>query len=292
MRHSLLFMVFLFTGIVSYGQDSLGMKKGFYIGINAGYGLGIGQQYDYLNYDGSSVLDSAEFPSDDIVMTRKRTSSFGRGTNVGLTAGYNGGNWEVGLSASYFMGEHMTFRWKHTSNIYYDYSSERDYSATMIKLEPYFGIAIHPSWKVKLFTSAGPVIGVAGMINYREVMDREEPYQDYNYEWEYSGGLAWGFNYRLGCAYKLSDRIALSGAFDFSLLSFGPRYGKMVVYEYDGVNQLGALQKKDKEVVFEDEVSYKVGWGSPPDSEGRSVELRKIYNLSSSGLRLGINYSF
>lgn len=102
--------------------------------------------------------------------------------------------------------------------------------------------------------------------------------------WEYTGGMAWGFNTALGLEYALKERLSIFAEASLISLSYAPQRGEMVAATNNGVDELDSYPPHFREREFVS--SYRRGPES--SSEELSKTLRTFYPFSSLALNLGL----
>lgn len=184
--------VALFTTSIS------SQAQGVYFGIGGGYGFPAAKLS--LMNDSKSTYNG----SNTTYESTARPMSLGKGINTGLYAGYMF-NKNIGaeLGASYLIGsKHVTTDESTNTAASYNYKSEMTWKGRMIRLVPTIRMTVGEK-KLHPYMKAGFIIGLGSKV-FTEIHSEDvdlfsTTITDEN--WEYSGGMSFGFHGGMGLNY-------------------------------------------------------------------------------------------
>ena len=262
------------TGTKAYSQ--------FYAKVNAGYALGMGEHGSATNYTSTQSGSSTSFTEESVKV------SYGKGVNFGLSAGYFfSDNFGFELGLDYLMGGKVVDLSKYEGTTPpYPYTWTTTTSASMLRIMPVFVIKASGN-SISPYAKFGLTVG-SGKINGKEELAGSNGTGFTEYE--FTGGMAIGFNAAFGVDISISDKMSLFGEMRYIGLNYAPSKGTLLKYEEDGVDKMGEQTTRDKEIEFKDKLSGSSGTPSDPN---KPDEMLKFGNpFSSIGLNVGLKFNF
>lgn len=261
--------------------------QGVYFGVGGGYGFPAAKL---------SLLDDSKSTYNGSSSTYENTShpiSLGRGINAGLYFGYMlNKNIGAELGASYLIGSKNVFTNESTNTATsYHYKTEMTWKGRMIRLVPTIRMTtgekkLHPYMKV------GFIIGVGSKV-FTETHSQNVDFSSSSIideNWEYSGGMSFGFHGGLGLNYMVNDKIGIFAEVAGNYQNWAMKKGSMTKYTVNGVNELGTLDIDDREIEFVN--SYTETSSGPPNPNQASKTTKFFLPFSSIGVNLGLQISF
>jgi len=256
--------------------------QGAYVSLNAGYGLGSSSQ--------SLANTTKTSGSSSTITTEENVNlSLGKGLNFGGTFGYMlNKNIGAELGLSYLIGGTTTQKNASTGSSTNYYSTNTDYSASMLRINPSIVIAsgldgINP------YAKFGAVIGTGSFTaDVNESQTYSSKTSVFKQTTKYSGGLAVGVSASLGASFKLNDKISLFGELALISLSYAPTKGEITAYTENGADKLSSLTTNDKQTDFVDKTTTTST--ATPDSQPNQ-QLKSKYPFGSFGLNIGLKYT-
>jgi len=200
--------------------------------------------------------------------------TYGTGTNIGLSAGYNfSEKIALNLDLAYLFSKEYEIEM---------YSENISHRARMVNITP--GIQMSAGYdKFNPYAKAGLVLGFGKIIT-------ESENDDFYSKTELTGGLALGINGALGIEYKLSDAFQVFAEASLASISWAPEKAEYVTYEIDGVDYLPNMTTSEKEVNFVNE--YEEAYGMDDDDPDEpETQLKYNYPFSNAGATIGIKIS-
>jgi hypothetical protein len=168
-------------------------------------------------------------------------------------------------------------------------SGEVRVTGTMLSLLP--AIVIRPGLgDVDPYARVGFILGIRPTINATaEVTNAStNPPEEAEAIRHLYGGVAAGLNAALGISWAVNDLVSLYAEGSFSSISYSPRYGELVKYEVNGVDQLPEMTVKEKETEYYSNIN--------PDEvipdTSPNKELRKSLPFSNASFNFGIIFKF
>ncbi len=246
-----------------------GGAQGLYIGVGGGYAIGANKTSDF---DGKKTNYYSTYTTSETI---SKPNSLGGGYGTLVYVGYlfkNKTGIEIGSSFLHGSDISMTFE-AHDHTVDYNQKSKHVLSGDMVRLIPALKMStgngiVHP------YLIAGVIIGFSGKVTDKissSSWGSGGPNYSTEAKVEYTKGLSYGFNGRLGTEITLENRISLFLELNYNFQSWAPGHGKIVSYTQDGTNVLSLIPQR--------EVDYKKDY---------------VYNSSSSpayyGLRQGAKF--
>lgn len=274
--------------------STVAMSQGFYTEVNTGYGfpfVGSVVGTDYESVSSSSPMSSIHTVDYTLVK-----GSYGQGVNFGLEAGYMfTSNFGVSLGANYLLGRQYTSTYLYTDSYsdpswgsyYYSEEQKRQQQAEMLRLIPSFILATNGE-KIKPYAKLGLVLGVMNKVDItNEYWNTEGDREDFTAV--FNGGLGIGLNTEFGVDFKLSELLSITGGVNAISMSYAPTKGELLSYKINGVEQIGTMTTRDKEVLFLDDISYNTN--IPPNENEPSEQLKEYMPFSSLGIKVGLRFN-
>jgi len=273
----LLTMVLLFTNNLSAQQ--------MYASINAGYGLKMGTQSMFSDYNYNSTNGHS-------ISTRKAIDvSFGKGFCFGAAFGYMltkniGGE----LNVSYLVGGKTKSKFSSTTvetGLTTTFrTSDESVSANMFRIIPTIVIAAGLE-KFDPYAKLGLIIGMGSMKFENNVNDNGDVSVTKN---KMYGGVALGLSSAMGVKYNINDMMSVFAELNMVSLSYAPKKGKTTEYKINGIDQLPTMTTNEKETKFVKETTSDSS--SPILASEPSESTRQKWPFSSLGLNLGFRINF
>lgn len=249
------------------------MAQGAYVDVNLGFGAGCGSQNMPGFYNSTESANSLNLEQINL--------SFGKGLNFGAAVGYMF-NQHIGaeLGLSYLIGGKTTAK----EIDFPKGTTETTLSAKMMRINPtmVYNAAFDG---LSPYAKFGLVIG-SGSITSEEVGN--DGTDSYTENWKYDGGLAMGMSAALGATLKLSDNMSFFGELNMVNMSYAPTKGSMTEAIYNGTNVLALIDVEDKEIEFEDSVTYTGNEASTSPSKA----LKMLMPFGSVGVNVGVKMTF
>lgn len=267
--------------VISLFSNTL-FAQGAYVKINAGYGFNM-STYTAQNYSQSS---SSTPPYTYTYSSEVVNYSLGKGFNFGGAFGYMF-NKNIGaeLGISYLLGS--TSKIVNESNLGTGHSTtEISMHSNMLRFIPSVVIAsgfegINPYAKFGLLIGTGSVF-IDGNENDNVDIVVEK--------WKYNGGFAVGLNSAIGAVFTINDNISIFGEIDMVNLSYSPTKGELTEATLNGVDQLPAMTKSEKEIEYVD--SYTFDSANPVSDSEPAKETKFKMPFGSVGFNVGLKFNF
>lgn len=266
-----MFVLAAFSGTEAFSQ--------VYIKVNAGYGFSMGDHGILSNYEATNNGPNTTYRYESVKL------SFGKGVNfggaIGLMFGENIGA-ELGLN--YLVGGKTK-----TTDTYGNSPdpsvSKTTISANMLRIMPTLILSAGKSG-VNPYAKFGLVIGTGKIVG--ETVD-DGAFGQYISGYEYSGGVALGFNSAFGVDFSLNDKMNFFAELSYIGMSYAPTKGELVKSSLNGEDDLSTMSTNERKIEFVDEYTEVAG---APDSGVPDKQLRQSYPFSSIGFNLGVKFSF
>jgi hypothetical protein len=262
-------------------------SKGFYLSMGAGYGMSSANSASA--YENSHTTSGSQTVYE--YKLKKGSGSYGRGIQLGLTAGYMlSKNIGIELNGSYLIGAKITSTEKNTSGSYTQ-SNTDSYRAMVFRITPAVKLAI-PVGKGSFYMRTGLVIAIRPkLINTFNNTDSGFGVPNTNEgEAVYTGGTALGYTAGMGFNFNLSKTLSVYTEFGFIAQSWAPKKAVLTKYTFNGVDRLNTMTTSDKEIEFVD--SYSSSSSTPYDPNSPSRSLKMYVPLSSVGINAGLHFKF
>ncbi|HCS20940.1 MAG TPA: hypothetical protein DIW47_10350 [Bacteroidetes bacterium] len=269
------FKLYMMVIVGSLSANTL-FAQGGYVNFNVGYGLKMGSQnLEYFGFYNYSTTGNASTSEQVLV-------SLGKGLNLGGTLGYMF-NKNIGaeLGVSYLIGGKSKAK-----DTYPGGNAEYTLSSKMLRLFPSLVIATGFE-KINPYAKFGIVIG-SGSILY-EIVDNDGG-DVTKMKMKLNGGIAFGLSSGIGALFNLSEKMAFYSELNMVNLSYAPKKGEVTELTFNGVNFLGDLTTREREVEFVDRYTYNPS--NPPADSQPSQELKQKLPYGSIGLSLGLRINF
>jgi len=279
MKH---FYFLLLTLISLFTTQSF--AQGLFITFDFGYGIGVSEQTQFQN----SEITFADLWSDSYAYENTKLK-LGSGIKIGASVGYMF-NEKIGLQLNFLTFSDNKNTGLITSEIHIrpaidpqqDYINYSHYTLNMSQVIPSF-IFNFGEGKFRPYSNIGPAIGFAKI-----TVDRYRKYsptgnKSRESKQDLSGSPVLGYYLGIGVKATVTKNINAFGEFNLTNMIFTP---KKAVYtnHYD----LESLTTNEKETIFVDSIDT---GGVVNDYEAKE-ELAKDYSLSSTGVKIGVMYSF
>jgi hypothetical protein len=111
---------------------------------------------------------------------------------------------------------------------------------------------------------------------------------EYNYEIEYTGGVAWGFGGGLGIEYKLSPALSLLGEVVSESWTWAPEESEYTTYVREGEDVLSEMNASERRTKYVD--SYFDD--GTTDTTTASKQIRSPKTFSAVSVNIGLKYRF
>lgn len=266
-------IILLFSALLLAGTIFAQQKA--YLSLGVGAGLGTARTYDL--YNGLKV----------------HPVGLGKGLDFNLRGGYFVGQAiAIELGVGYRMGLNTKVDLEEEMDAYQSYggSGTLKFKSDMLYLVP--AVVISPDFesKTRPYARLGVLIGIMpSMTTKMDITTTSYPYDalaatdNTVATIKYSGGVAFGGSFALGCDFNLSDLLAIYAEIYYDALSYAPTKGEFKKCELNGKDVLPDMTTYDKEVEFVKDLTGFVPKDSEPDQQ-----LKKSYPLNSLGLNIGL----
>lgn len=272
-------LVLLIT-IVAFQFSNAQNDKGFYLGLNAGFGANIGGTTNLATSFG--LYNSNEIaPGVESIEIEKL--GLGKGLNAGILAGYMfNKNIGVELGINYLSGSKSEF----TQSSISGETSISEVRGKMVQFRPTLVLAAGMN-KINPYAKFGLTLGKPkGELN----TNYNDPANAIvvETETELTGKMALGLHGGIGLNYALNSKISLFGELIYTGLTFRPTNAKVTKAIANGVNTLPLLDVSDKEIEF---VSDFVT-NAPSNSNLPTRQPAFDIPFNNIALQFGIKYGF
>lgn len=267
-------IIFLFSALLLAGTIFAQQKA--YLSLGVGAGLGTARTYDLYDW-GKKV----------------HPVGLGTGMDFNLRGGYFVGQAiAIELGVGYRMGFNTKVDLEEGMYLYKSIGSTGTlkFKSDMLYLVP--AVVISPDFesKTRPYARLGVLIGIMpSMTTKMDITTTNEPYDAFAETAntvstiKYSGGVAFGGSFALGCDFNLSDLLAIYAEIYYDALSYAPTKGKFKKCELNGEDMLPRMTTYDKEVEFVKDLTDFVPNDNEPDQQ-----LKHSYPLNSLGLNIGL----
>lgn len=250
--------------------------QNIYAGIGVGYALSISSQ----NLSSKTDQGVAETSNMNV------RGSLGKGLAEGVYVGFKRSEHiSIELNGSYLRS--YTYKGHYNSELYFTEFSEL--SASMFRLTPLLKLSVGLK-KCNLYMKLGPAFRVAGKIIVKNSHYDIPSNKTTALVWRYSGGFSMGCAAAIGVVKQVKKGFSVFAECSMINQSWGPKKGKMIKYEVDGVDQLSNLTQRQKETNYSD--NYTESNNFPNASGSPKQQLRQYFPFSSAGINIGIYYTF
>ncbi len=285
-------LVSVLIGHQSFAQEVGANSSKFYFSFNPGYSFGAG---------GTLISNSNDLSTSDgysYTVDTEQGYSLGKGLSVDLAAGFMfSNNLGIEMGISYLLGqvggknvETDIYRYDPAFGDSYTTKWESEAYGSMLRITPGLRISTKIS-SIEPYAVFGAVIGI-GKFN-QDIYDEDYTGTDIEveeYKYEYGGGVALGYQAKVGVDMHLADPLSLFAEFRLINMSYSPTKGELVEYTVEGEDQLIDMDTNEKEFVYVDPYNY----DSEDDvNENEPRERSKFaVPMGSMGVNIGIRLSF
>ena len=271
-------------GVMLFSATLTTHAQRIYFGVGGGYGFPAAR-ISLMN-DSKSTYNG----STTTYESSSRPMSLGKGINAGLYVGYMlNKNIGAELGASYLFGGKNIFTDEATNTAAsFNYKTEMTWKGRMIRLVPTIRMTVGEK-KLHPYMKVGFIIGVGSKI-FTETHSQNINFSTttiIDENWEYSGGMSFGFHGGLGLNYMVSDKIGIFVEVSGNYQNWAMKKGSMTKYTVDGVNEMANVDINDREIEFVD--SYTETSSGSPDPNQASKTTKFFMPFSSIGGNLGIH---
>ena len=145
--------------------------------------------------------------------------------------------------------------------------------------------------KITPFLSIGYNIGFGSFTHTYHQVTSYTSIQDIEFQRKYYGGYAEGITTCLGSDVKVSNHISFFCEIAATNIKYSPSNATIVKYVENGINTLNSIPLSEKEIKFEDEITYNTSQ-IIVITDAPSKSYKVIMPFSSIGLNIGFLYKF
>lgn len=278
--------IFLLS-LMLVGLTSMALAQ-FYVRAGGGYGFPMAtESVGEKNLEKSTTIgNNYEYSN----TSENVKASYGAGLNFNIGAGYMISRYiGVEIDFSYLAGKKIE-----TSDIY-RYQSDNFFAkdeviettkSKSLFISPSFIITPGVDTKVP-YGRFGIVMGIPSMEAVSEGYDDTDGLETYEFTYEYTGGLSFGFQGAVGMNWVLNNYINLVTEINFTSMSYSPEQMELTKVIYNGDNQdLDQLPLYLRKTEFKKKVTNE----SEPDINKPRQALRESKPFSSLALQVGVVY--
>jgi hypothetical protein len=262
--------------------------QGIYLRAGTGYGLPvstiqIGEKY--LHTEVYAPTGNVAKYSTDVV-----SASYGAGANFSFAFGYKfNPNLMLDFDVFYLAGKKFE-----TSDNYFYTGDTWSGKETDITTSSSRGLYFNPSIVFSAGFGKGAPYGRFGLIAASPKIIKDESYyydldgtSTRDSRWEYSKGLAIGFQAAIGMNWKLNEKLDIFTEADFVSMNYYAKKGTMTKYIYDGTDNLSQLGVYSKEILFKKNYDPQ----TPYDPAKPQLAPREASPFSSISVQAGIRFT-
>ena len=261
--------------------------QGIYLRAGGGYGLPaastkLGEQY--LHAEVNDGVNYSNTYSNKIV-----SGSYGSGADFSISAGYEfNRNFLFDLNVQYLVGK------KYETSDIYSYTGN-SYSGTdsQISSTSSRGLYFNPALVFSVgFGKGAPYGRLGAIIASPKIISDESSYYDLDgtytsdIRWEYSNGLALGYQIGVGFNWKLTEKIDFYTEAGFISMTYYAKDGEMTKNIQDGIDVLDQLSVVQKQIVFKKTYDPNITY----DPSQPLITGRQASPMSSVSLQVGIRF--
>jgi hypothetical protein len=261
--------------------------QGIYLRAGGGYGLPaattkLGEQY--LHAEVNDGVNYSNTYSNEIV-----SGSYGSGANFSISAGYEfNRNFLFDLNVQYLVGKKYE-----TSDIYTYLGNSYSGTDSQISTTSSRGLFFNPALVFSVgFGKGAPYGRIGAVIASPKIISDESTYYDLDgtstrdLRWEYSNGLALGYQIGVGFNWKLTEKLDFYTEAGFISMTYYAKDGEMTKNIQDGIDVLDQLSVSQKQIVFKKKYDPNLAYDpSQPLTSGRQASP-----MSSVSLQVGIRF--
>ena len=258
-------------GILLMVTSGLHAQK-YYVRVGGGFALSTHAEY-WGEYDWTAQTVNA------------KRMALGNGVPVTAAFGYGLSKYiSIELGVHHFFGFTSKFEDEWGSG-----NSTDRYQASMLTIIP--AVVVSPGLeKVNPYGRFGFLVGVFGRV--LEKYEEEGSMEGLTYTQDYIarnyGGLCLGAQGAVGVDFNFNKHLVLFCEAQIDALSYAPKKGKYLEYNYNGEDQLDNMDVRDKEWEYVKEIDMnEVIPSDQPDKE-----LIHSFSLSNYGLMVGLKIKF
>lgn len=261
------------TSVFIFLTASFHSKAQLYIHSNSAYGFSLAPMGISANYSPNK--------------TELVKSSFGKGLDIGLGAGYNfSENIAAEIDFTYLIGGKIKFTDSYNTSTP---AETEELSARMYRIIP--TLKFSGGEKFKPYAKIGFVIGFGARLKDESVnyfSGWSGSIEKYEETVIFSGGISLGMKGNVGVDYSFSEKLGVFAEINFISQAWAPKKAETTRYYVNGEDKLATLDKRDIETEFVD--SYNPNAAIQPNQANKAL---KIYlPFSSWGANIGIKYTF
>lgn len=249
--------------------------------INTGYAFAMGEHGVTYNFSSVNTSSGSSYTTESVKV------SFGKGVGFGAGLGYMfTDNFGFEVNADYLSGGKFEAKDISTSQFAPDPSVDTyTMSANMLRVMPAIVIKTGDG-ALKPYAKFGLVLG------FGKIKETDEEVQGNNKEireFEYSGGLALGFNSSFGVEMGISDKLTLFGEMRYVGLNYAPTKGELTKEEINGVDHISERSVYYREVEFKEKITED---STSPDETKPDQASKTSVPFSSIGVNVGLKFNF
>ena len=268
--------------------------QNFYVDGHVGYGFGINGETNLFVNETTFSTSSGQFNYQGEAIKL----SLGRGFNFGINGGYFfnknigvdlGLNYQIGSSTEskrlniYERTDQSNQLYRTTNNNEITLSSNILHITPAIVLKTEFQ-KFSPYVKMGLVMGTGKIKSSStNSRTYSSPQPAEPVHREY--ELEYYGGLALGFEGAFGVTFTINENLSWLAETYFRSMSYAPKNGLVTKSIENGVDVLNNLSDHEKNIKYSKEYSY----NSNQDTPQETSMIRLPYN--SLGLKIGMRFN-
>lgn len=261
------------TALLLFVATSFQSKAQLYIHSNSAYGFNLAPMGISANYSPNKI-ESVK-------------SSFGKGLDVGIGAGYNfNKNLAAEINFTYLMGAKVEFT--DAMNPYTPPETEQ-LTGRMYRIIPTLKFSAGEK-KIKPYSKIGCVIGLGTTLTDKSIR--------YNNIWGgaidkieetsvFSGGMSIGLKGNIGLDIDFTSKLGVFAEINFISQAWAPKKMETISYKINGEDKLATLDQRDKVTEFVD--SYDPNVNIEPYQNNKSLKIYLPY--SSWGANIGVRFT-
>ncbi|MDX2415011.1 MAG: outer membrane beta-barrel protein [Bacteroidales bacterium] len=258
-----------------------------YIRAGSGYNFPVATSVIGENYNYNWVYDGI---SDIGITSRESVSaSYGAGTNFSFAIGYKfNENFILDLNIQYLRGR----KYETSNNYYEDYYGEIDIDnekntsySRGIFFQP--GITFSVGWgKMAPYAKIGIIAGSPKVLEEEEYYVDDGAINEDYISWEYTGGLALGYQTAVGVNWNIMDKFEIFSELDFVSMSYYAKKGRMTKNIQDGSDILNQMDVYSTQINYEKETDN----STPYDPGEAQIMIRESRPFSFISSQVGIRF--
>lgn len=246
-----------------------------YFHLGGGYSLGTSKQ------SMSGFINCTETPDSKYV--EQIRFSYGQGLNLQGSLGYMFSDYvgtEIGIN--YLNCDNWRSKETYTDTLV-SHTTAQNWKATMFRINPNLVFQAE-SAVVTPYCKIGILLGF-GSIIHEKYRNKTQTIEEL---WEFSGGMAIGFNTILGANIELDDNMYVFTELAVTSMNYSPKKGNLTQYTINGTDKLATLSKNSTEIEFvEDYNELPV-----PSSASPAKSFKQSHPFGSIGMNIGFRWTF